>query len=81
MRTVSGLGLSRRLLPLVFALVAATGLLTTPAGAAEVRAAAPDLTIVTDATYEVQPEKHRVQVTVDMVLTNHLRDNPLDTAK
>ena len=74
MRPESAAGLSRRLLPLVFALVAATGLLTAPAGAAEVRAAAPDLTIVTDATYEVQPEKHRVQVTVDMVLTNHLHD-------
>ena len=46
----------------------------TRGSAPEVRAAAPDLTIVTDATYEVQPEQHRVQVTVDMVLTNHLRD-------
>ncbi len=64
----------RHLLLVVFALVAATGLLTVPAGAPDVRAAAPDLTIVTDATYEVQPEQHRVQVTVDMVLTNHLRD-------
>ena len=59
---------------LVVALVAATGMLTLPGRAPEVRAAAPDLTIVTDATYEVQPEQHRVQVTVDMVLTNHLRD-------
>src|SRR3954471_12398206 len=64
----------RHLLLMVFALVAATGLLTVPGQAPAVRAAAPDLTIVTDATYEVQPEQHRVQVTVDMVLTNHLRD-------
>jgi hypothetical protein len=65
---------SRHLLLLVVALVAATGMLTLPGQAPGVRAAAPDLTIVTDATYEVQPEQHRVQVTVDMVLTNHLRD-------
>jgi hypothetical protein len=65
---------SRHLLLLVVALVAATGMLTLPGHAPEVRAAAPSLTIVTDATYEVQPEQHRVQVTLDMVLTNHLRD-------
>ncbi|MFL5755539.1 MAG: hypothetical protein ACJ77N_04490, partial [Chloroflexota bacterium] len=65
---------SRHLLLLVVALVAATGILTLPGQTAAVRAAAPSLTIVTDATYEVQPEQHRVQVTVDMVLTNHLRD-------
>jgi hypothetical protein len=41
---------------------------------AEVRAAAPDLTIVSDAHYDVQPADHRVHVTLDMVLTNHLRD-------
>ena len=34
----------------------------------------PDLTIVTDARYDVQPDQHRVHVTVDMVLTNHLHD-------
>jgi hypothetical protein len=56
--------------------MAATGLLTLPARVQEVRAATPDLTIVTDATYEVQPEDRRVQVTVEMVLTNHLKDTP-----
>ena len=40
----------------------------------QVRAAAPDLTIVTDARYDVQPAQHRVHVTLDMVLTNHLHD-------
>ncbi|MEP6639109.1 MAG: hypothetical protein ABJC39_07145, partial [Chloroflexota bacterium] len=66
--------MNRRLAGLLLAIVAATGLLATPAGVAEVRAATPNLTIVTDARYDVQPESHRVRVTVDMVLTNHLAD-------
>ncbi len=66
--------MSRRLAGLLLAVVAATGLLATPAGVAEVRAASPDLTIVTSATYDVQPAQHRVRVTLDMVLANHLRD-------
>jgi hypothetical protein len=65
---------TRRLAGLVLALVAATGLLAAPAGVADVRAAAPDLTIVSDARYDVQPAQHRVHVTVDMVLANHLHD-------
>ena len=44
---------------LLLALVAATGLLATPAGSAEVRAATPDLTIVGNARYDVQPEAKR----------------------
>ena len=62
---------------LLLAVVAATGLLAVPAGPAappEVRAARPDLTITADTTYTVQPDKQRVRVTVDMVLTNHLKD-------
>ncbi len=66
--------MSRRFATLLLAVVAATGLLATPAGTAEVRAAAPNLTIVTDARYEVQPDAHRVRITVDMTLVNHLRD-------
>ena len=66
--------MSRRFAGLLLAVVAATGLLAAPVGLAEVRAAAPDLTIVTTARYDVQPEAHRVRVTLDMVLTNHLRD-------
>ena len=52
--------MSRRLAPArpAVALVAAAGLLAAVAraGAAEVRAAAPGLTIVTDARYDVQPD-------------------------
>ena len=59
---------------MLLALVAATGLLVAPGGAAEVRAAAPGLTIVTSARYDVQPEAHRVRVTLDMTLTNRLSD-------
>lgn len=66
--------MNRRLAGLLLAIVAATGLLAAPVGVAEVRAATPDLTIVTNARYDVQPEAHRVRVTLDMVLTNHLRD-------
>ncbi len=66
--------MTRRLAGLLLAFVAAAGLLAGPAGVAEVRAAAPDLTIVSDARYDVQPAAHRVHVTLDMVLTNHLRD-------
>ena len=48
------------------ALVAALGLLAAPGRSrAEVRAATPDLTIVTDARYDVQPAHHRVRVTLD----------------
>ena len=34
----------------------------------------PGLTIVTSARYDVQPEAHRVRVTLDMTLTNRLSD-------
>lgn len=56
------------------ALVIAAGLVAIPATAPSVRAAAPDLTIVSDARYEVQPEQHRIRVTLNLVLTNHLKD-------
>jgi hypothetical protein len=52
----------------------AAGLVVVPAGAPAVRAAAPDLTVVSDATYTVQPEQHRVRVNLNLVLTNHLKD-------
>ena len=48
--------MSRRLGILLLAVVAATGLLATPAGTTEVRAATPDLTIVGNARYDVQPD-------------------------
>jgi len=65
---------SRRVAAVVLALVAATGLLASPAGSTEVRAAAPSLQIVSDARYVVQPEAHRVQVTLDIVFKNRLSD-------
>ena len=40
----------------------------------DVRAATPDLTIVSDARYDVQPAQHRVRVTLDLTLTNRLHD-------
>jgi len=68
---------SRRIAPLLIALVVAIGLLTAPASPASpltVRAASPDLTIVSDARYDVQPAQKRVRVTVTLHLTNHLTD-------
>ena len=66
--------LGRRLGGLGLAATLASGLLAAPAAAPVVRAAAPDLTIVSDATYTVQPEEHRVRVNLTLVLTNHLKD-------
>jgi hypothetical protein len=65
---------STRMLSLLFAIVAAVGLLAAPGSTAEVRAATPDLTITGDARYVVQPAQHRVRVTVDLTLANHLKD-------
>src|SRR4029079_15346467 len=81
--------IGRRIAVLAFAFVAAVGLSVAPArpGAArgtggdagptppEVRAAAPGLTIVSTAAYDVQPEAHRVHVSLDLQLTNRLRDS------
>ena len=66
--------LVRRVAPFVFALAFATGLLAAPSVAPPVRAATPDLTIVSDARYDVQPAQKRVRVTVTMQLANHLTD-------
>jgi hypothetical protein len=65
---------SRRLAPVLSALVVASAWLVGSAGGAEVRAATPDLTIVSEARYDVQPDQRRVHVTVDLILANHLRD-------
>jgi hypothetical protein len=59
------------------ALVAALGLVVAPAspvGPREVLAARPDLTITSTARYDVQPDDRRVRVTLDLTLTNHLKD-------
>ncbi|MEO5884871.1 MAG: hypothetical protein ABIQ58_05080 [Candidatus Limnocylindrales bacterium] len=69
--------IGRRVSTLALALVAAIGLLGAPAGPtapSEVRAARPDLTITTNARYDVQPDKRRLRVTVDLTLVNHLKD-------
>ena len=60
-----GRRVTRRLASVALAIVAAVGLLGTPAATREVRAATPDLTIVADARYDVQPAQHRVRVTLD----------------
>jgi len=66
--------LARRLGAFGLATALALALLAAPATAPVARAAAPDLTIVSDATYTVQPEQHRVRVNATLVLTNHLKD-------
>ena len=63
-----------RLLITPLAALLAVGFLAAPLAAPEVRGATPDLTIVSDARYDVQPEEHRVRVTLTLVLTNHLKD-------
>jgi hypothetical protein len=65
---------ARRLGGVGLALAIATGVLALPATVPEVRAAAPDLTIVSDARYDVQPDQHRIRVNLTLVLTNHLED-------
>ena len=67
----------RRLATLLLAVVAAVGLLGTPVGPTapvEVRAAGANLDFISDARYAVQPENRRVQVTVDLHVTNPSKD-------
>ena len=52
-------------------LVAGLGLLTAPSPA---RAATPDLTLVSAATYDVVPAGGRIDVTAAVTVTNHLKD-------
>jgi hypothetical protein len=66
--------LGRRLGGLGVALSLAAALAGAPGAAPVVRAAEPDLAIVTDARYDVQPAQHRVRVTLKVVLTNNLKD-------
>jgi hypothetical protein len=56
----------------IAAALAVSGLIAAPT--AEVHAATPDLTIVSEARYDVQPARERVRVTVDLTLTNRLKD-------
>ncbi len=66
--------IARRISPLILAVIAAVSLLVAPPAAAEVRAATPDLTITSDARYVVQPAQGRVRVTLELTLTNRLKD-------
>jgi hypothetical protein len=65
----------RRLALVALALLVAVGLSATPSAVTEVRAAAPGLTIVSSASYDVQPEAHRVHVSLDLQLANRLHDS------
>jgi len=67
-------GGSRHLIAVVAAgLLAASGTLA-PGFAAPASARAPDLTLVGSAVYDVQPDRQRVHVTVDLVATNRSRE-------
>lgn len=57
---------------LVLGLLAPLGVPLLPGVATPARAADTDLTLVTNATYTVQPEAGRVRVSVDIVARNHL---------
>ena len=58
----------------VLALALAGGLLAAPSSVEPVRAAAPNLTISSDARYDVQPAQRRIRINLDLLLTNHLKD-------
>src|SRR5436190_2855984 len=60
---------------IVLAVLLAGGLLASGASPQPVRAAAPDLTISSDARYDVLPAQRRIRVNLDLLLTNHLRDS------
>jgi hypothetical protein len=64
----------RQGLLVLLAATVALGLVAAPPVAREVAAATPDLTLVSNARYDVQPEERRVRVTVDILATNRLRD-------
>src|SRR5512135_2814882 len=51
------------------------GGLTLERGPAAALAATPGLTLVTSATYDVQPERGRVAISVAITATNHLQDS------
>ena len=58
----------------VLAVLLAGGLLAAPSMVPAARAAAPDLTISSDARYDVQPAQRRIRINLDLLLTNHLKD-------
>lgn len=71
--------MTHRLATGLLTVIAALGLVLAPvpigpAGQSIVRAARPDLTMTSTARYEVQPDRRRIRVTVDLTLNNHLKD-------
>jgi hypothetical protein len=61
----------KRLVAAVLLVVASLGVAGPPPST---HAARPDLTIVADARYDVQPKQHRVRITADLTMRNHKRD-------
>jgi hypothetical protein len=61
-------------LAVALALLASIGLLLAPASTSSVAAATPDLTVVGNARYVVQPEHRRVHISVGLTATNHKPD-------
>ncbi len=61
-------------LAILLALVAAVAASLAPAAAPTARAAAPDLTLDSDATYDVDPLNQRIHVTSALTAINHLKD-------
>ncbi|HEY0443392.1 MAG TPA: hypothetical protein VGC90_04135, partial [Candidatus Limnocylindrales bacterium] len=65
---------TRGVIAALLAVLVATGIAVAPPLAQDVRAATPDLTLVGDAQYDVDPANKAVHVTVDLLATNHLHD-------
>lgn len=66
--------LPRRVASVVTAVLVAASLALAPGAAAPVSAKSPGLTLAGAAAYDVQPERHRVRVTVDLVATNRTKE-------
>jgi hypothetical protein len=65
---------ARRAIAAFLGVLIATGMAVAPPLASDVRAAAPDLTLVGAAQYDVDPPSKAVHVSVDLLATNHLHD-------
>ncbi len=67
-------GVTATLLALLLVLAALPGIVAVPPPVLAAQHGGPDLTLVTDARYDVVAEERRVHVTVRITATNHLRD-------
>jgi hypothetical protein len=65
--------MTRRVAPLLVALIAALAVSLAPP-TAPAALAAPDLTLTADTRYDVDPEAQRIHVTVALTAVNHLKD-------